>query len=100
MLRTRQIASCAGSAWLALRTCSARSSARHRLTLPADRPGVAATVIGEQLDPVVLTHTVAFLLQSPDALPELVDALAGAGTAEPFGEIVQLRLEALRQAYR
>ena len=42
--------------------------------LPVDRAGARAALIEEDLNVVVLTDAVAFLLEPPDTLPELVDA--------------------------
>ncbi len=70
----------------------------HRAVLgapgPGDGGGPLAGLVGGDVDPVVLGGAGVFGLQAADALPDLGDALVGAGAGEPVVELREGVLEA------
>ncbi len=64
----------------------------------ANRGGALAGLVGVEFDVVVLGDAAIARLESPNPLPDLVDAFAGARARQSIGELGQRGLEALHDA--
>ena len=68
------------------------------LPFPSQLRRLAAALVGEDLDGVVLSHAATLLLQPPDPLPNLLDAFVSPRPAQPLGESGEPFLKAPAEA--
>jgi len=68
--------------------------------LPSDAQGFFATLIGLQVDLIMLTDTVMFFFQTAYPFPQFVRAFFGAGALQPFVSGLESGFKTTGEAFR